>query len=69
MVTAKIVLVLVYMWLAPDKSVSVKMDQVSMPSLEVCYEKGQAMIEEQVKDPRFVRGIAADCVPLTAIDL
>lgn len=69
MVTAKIVLVLVYLWMGPDKSVDVKMDKVSMPSLEVCYEKGQAMIEEQVKDPRFVRGIAADCVPLTMVDL
>lgn len=69
MVTAKIVLVLVYLWMEPDKSVDVKVDKVTMPSIDECYERGQKMIDLQVQDPRFVKGIAADCVALTLTDL
>lgn len=61
----KVILLMVYLWTNPDKSVTVKVDQIPMPDLYTCETAGPARIEKLVADPRFVLGLHASCQPLT----
>lgn len=55
----KVVLVLLYIL-----NGEVVLEQKPMPSMEVCYEKGQEYLSKLITDPKFDSGLYADCIPL-----
>lgn len=55
----KIILILLFIW-----NGDLKLERSSHRDLDACIEAGNKRIEEQQKDPRFDRGLFADCITL-----
>jgi hypothetical protein len=57
----KTILVLLYVW-----SGQLKLDQVPFASHEECLKEAPAIMDKQMKDPRFEQGLFAACLNMKA---
>jgi len=62
----KVILILVYLYLSdpPTSTPELRTYQKELASIELCTKAGDALIQEQYKDPRFLKGVFGDCVQL-----
>jgi len=55
---------MLYLWLDPSGQPQVKLVKQAYADMETCKADGQARVQSLVKDPRFVQGLYAGCMPL-----
>jgi len=55
----KIVLVMLFIW-----NGELKLHRETFKTEDACMAAGRALMEQQMKDPRFDQGLFAGCVPM-----
>ena len=64
----KFVAILLYIWLGGDKQMTLKLEQLPHPSMQLCMSNGQARVEELEKNPNFVGGLFSRCIELPVLE-